>query len=137
MHRHGKRVRDSIEVGVAGFLVRPGGDQIEVVDGVQNVVDQPGAIDARARDQLFRDSGVVCVGEGMVAVGFDLALFIDHSHLGHFDVMIAAFRINEIDYCAVLAQPHLVFLGRTGHVRPSQKRLMRAEASIRSSSEVA
>ena len=137
MHRHETRVRDSLEIGVAGFLVRPGGDQIEVVDGVQNVVDQPGAIDVRARDQLFRDSGVVCVGEGMVAVGFDLALFIDHSHLGHFDVMIAAFRINEKDYCAVLAQPHLVFLGRTGHVRPSQKRLMRAEASIRSSSEVA
>jgi hypothetical protein len=51
--------------------------------------------------------------------------------------MIAAFRIDEIDYCAVLTQPHLVFLGRTGHVRPSQNRLMRAEASIRSSSEVA
>jgi hypothetical protein len=69
--------------------------------------------------------------------GFDLALFIDHSHLGHFDAMIAVFRINEKNYCAVFAQPHLVFWARTGHVRPSQKRLMRAEASIRSSSEVA
>jgi hypothetical protein len=69
VHRHETRVRDISEIGVAGFLVRPGGDQIEVVDGAQNVVDQPGAIDVRARDRLFRDSGVVCVGEGMVAVG--------------------------------------------------------------------
>ena len=64
MHRHEKQVRDSLEIGVAGFLLRPCGDQIEVVDGVQNVVDQPGAIDVRARDQLFSDRGVVCVGEG-------------------------------------------------------------------------
>ena len=137
MHRHAKQVRDSLEIGVAGFLVRPCGDQIEVIDGVQNVVDQPGAIDVRARDQLFNDRGVVWVGEGRVAVGFDLALFMDPSHLGHFDAIIAVFRINVKDHRAVFAQPHLVFWGRTGHVRPSQKRLMRAEASIRSSSEVA
>ena len=82
------------------------------------------------------DCGGVGVVEAVITVGFDVALPGDHRDLGHLDATIAGLVVDVKDGRAVVPDTEVVF-GDVAHARSSQKRWMRAAASMRSSSEVA